>query len=543
MAIFGRRSARQRLRSAARESLAIPAFSAPVDCSAWVLGGLWPAELATITPETAPLADYLNADLQRIAHSANEKLHAIRRSDLTGQARQTAEARVINVARAFAVLRVESTVRQLHKEALEFRTEYLSLDAAPRPVEPVEQVPPAPPSPPSPPEPEEFDAPEPPRQSANRPAGRARHRMPEPDVAEPPLDLPTPSTPTPAPAEVAPPPPVPEVLPGPPAPPPPVPEAAEVFDVVEPAPAVAPFRPDPLVIDSVEDEPPTAAFPAEPVARPAGPPVEPVVRAEEPFVAPEPVALPLAEAQEDLTAVIPAAPEPAPEPAAAPSPPPPPPLAAVTESSEQRLQRLLAFVARQEPALRWAIGTFADGTTLLVTDIAHGWIPSGIELPAGVRLLEPGRRAGTATAMLGTPTESASYSPGDRLGWASDFGATDASVQPRELAPIDDLGWQLSDATHWRDGLPRMANTLAKAGSAGTGVVDAEIDLLRVHLDTMRYQLLAQYPDADTAVVLNCMLLAATEGIATGDTVSANYHYSWFRALSAPPAGQWDPQN
>jgi hypothetical protein len=469
VAIFGRRSARQRLRSAARESLAIPAFSAPVDCSAWVLGGLWPAELATITPETAPLADYLNADLQRIARSANEKLHAIGRSDLAGQARQTAEARVINVARAFAVLRVESTVRQLHKEALEFGTEYVSLNAAPAPVEPPEQLPPAPP------EPERFRSPEPPREGGKRRARTARHRMPEGLVVES-LDFAEP-TPSPPPVEVAPPP-----------PPPPMPEVAEVFGV--------------------------------------------------PPVAPEPVAIPLTEAREDLTAVIPVAPEPAPAP-----PPPQPVQPAVTESSEQRLQRLLAFVARQEPALRWAIGTFADGRTLLVTDVANGWIPSGIELPAGVQLLEPGRRTGTATALLGTPTESASYSPGDRLGWASDFGETDASVQPRELAPIEDLGWQLSEATHWRDGLPRMANTLARAGSAGTGVVDAEIDLLRVHLDTLRYQLLAQYPDTDTAVVLNCMLLAATEGIATGDTVSANYHYSWFRTLSAPPADQWDPQS
>jgi len=54
--------------------------------------------------------------------------------------------------------------------------------------------------------------------------------------------------------------------------------------------------------------------------------------------------------------------------------------------------------------------------------------------------------------------------------------------------------------------------------------------------------LLAHYPDSDIAVVLNCMLLAATEGIATGDVVSANYHYSWFRMLSAPPASQWDAQ-
>lgn len=425
VALFGRWSARQRLRDAARESLNIPAFSAPVDCSSWVLGGLWPAELTTITPETAPLADYLNADLQRIAHSANEKLYAISQSDLAGPARQAAETRAINVARAFAVLRVESTVRQLHKEALDFGTEYTSLNAVPGP--PTES----------------------PKQSSEAPPRRARHRLPESD----------------APA----------------------------------APAVAPPAREPL--ESEQTPEPEVVTPAEPIG---GLQVEPTG----PVVADQP--------------------EPAP---AKPT---------LAESDEQRLRRLLAFVARQEPGLRWAIGTFADGTTRLVTDIANGWIPSGIELPDGVQLLEPGRRSGTATEMLGEAKETASYSPGDRLGWASDFGATDTSAEPRRLAPVEDLAWRLSEATHWREGLPRMANTLVKAGAADTGVIDAEIDLLRVHLDTMRYQLLAQYPDSEAALVLNCMLLAATEGIATGDTVSANYHFSWFRTLSAPTAGQGD---
>lgn len=322
-----------------------------------------------------------------------------------------------------------------------------------------------------------------------------------------------------------------------------------MFDTVEPERPAASFWPAPLGVGGGEQESSSdTGFAPEPES---AVPVEPVVVSgvEPGGVSPvEPGGIiPLAEAQDAVTAAVPAAAEPAtappsPEPVPAepiPATPAPP---AITEPSEQRLQRLLAFVARQEPGLRWAIGSFDDGRTLLVTDVAGGWIPSGIELPAGVHLLEPGRRSGTATAMLGAPAESASYSPGDRLGWASDFGATDASVQPRELEPIDDLGWQLSEATHWRDGLPRMANTLAKAGSAGTGVLDAEIDLLRVHLDTLRYQLLAQYPDTDLTLVLNCMLLAATEGVATGDTVAANYHYSWFRALSAPAAGQWDPQ-
>lgn len=430
MALFGRWSARQRLRDAARESLNIPAFSAPVDCSSWVLGGLWPAELTTITPETAPLADYLNADLQRIAHSANEKLYAISQSDLAGPARQAAETRVINVARAFAVLRVESTVRQLHKEALDFGTEYTSLNAVPAAAPGAAVAPP-------------------PEQSPEASPRRARHRLPESD--------------TPA------------------------------------APAMSPPAPESL--DAEQAPEPAVATPAEPI-------VEPTSTASVPVVADQP--------------------EPAP---AKPT---------VAESDEQRLRRLLAVVARQEPGLRWAVGTFADGSTRLVTDIANGWIPSGIELPDGVQLLEPDRRSGTATEMLGEAKETASYSPGDRLGWASDFAVTDTSVEPRRLAPVDDLAWRLSEATHWREGLPRIANTLVRAGAADTGVIDAEIDLLRVHLDTMRYQLLAQYPDSDAALVLNCMLLAATEGIATGDTVSANYHFSWFRTLSAPTAGQGD---
>ncbi|MGV0625111.1 hypothetical protein ABQE43_04330, partial [Mycolicibacter minnesotensis] len=191
MGIFGRRSARQRLRNAARESLAIPAFTPPVDCSSWVLGGLWPVELATVTPDTAPLAQYLDADLRRIANSANEKLHAIGSCGLTGQARQDAEARVINVARAFAVLRVESTVRQLHKEPLEFGTEYISLAPAPGPAPELTRAP----ARTAPVYAAEVYVAEPiPAEPAPRPAGppfdghahTPRHRLPDPVTVEAP---------------------------------------------------------------------------------------------------------------------------------------------------------------------------------------------------------------------------------------------------------------------------------------------------------------------------------------------------------------------
>ena len=113
MAIFGRKTARQRLRRATRESLTIPTFGSPVDCTPWVIGGLWPAELSTARAETATLAEYLNADLRRIASSANDELRMIRRARMADSVRQAEEARVINEARGRAERRVESTVRQL----------------------------------------------------------------------------------------------------------------------------------------------------------------------------------------------------------------------------------------------------------------------------------------------------------------------------------------------------------------------------------------------------------------------------------------------
>ena len=63
--------------------------------------------------------------------------------------------------------------------------------------------------------------------------------------------------------------------------------------------------------------------------------------------------------------------------------------------ARHRLQRLLDFVARQEPRLRWAIGDREDGSTILVTDLAGGWVPPHVRIPVGVTLLAPGRRTGS----------------------------------------------------------------------------------------------------------------------------------------------------
>lgn len=378
MAIFGRNSARQRLKRATRQALSAPTPHTPPDATPWVIGGLWPAELVTVTPATAAVAEHLKNDLKRIADSANERLRALRHTDVPDFARRAEEVRIIETARSYAVQRVESTIRQLRS-------------------------------------------------------------------------------------------------------------AADNVDTDPSMPIVVPVVVEPTVADPVPEP-----EPSEPAPEPIGP--EPV--------APEPVA---------------------PEPV------------------DRSIEHVLEFVARQEPRLRWAVGERADGTTLLVTDLAHGWIPPGVAIPAGVALLPPARRAGRIGELLGDVVRSAVYHPGDSFptGRAHPM---EPSIDARELARVDDLGWKLVEATHWRDGLPRMVHTLAKAGAGRTGVLDAEIDVLRVHADTARYQLMAQYPDVDAALLSNCLLLAATEAIAVGDDLSANYHFAWFEALNAPLPTNWNSQ-
>jgi Family of unknown function (DUF5631)/Family of unknown function (DUF5632) len=409
----------------------MPSFSAPADCTPWVIGGLWPAELSATTAETATLAEHLSADLQRIAWSANDELRSLRRADLADPARHAAEANVVSEARARAERRVESALRHMRNAAMETHSTNPQVNAA---------------------------------ENRHRAGLDSTQVIPAVAAELPPAD-------------------------------PPVAVADEQPDVTE-APAAAEI--------SEISEAAEAAGDAEDagdeliVAPPSEPAIEPVI--------------------EKLQ------------------------VAAQPESDAERLQRLLAFVARQEPRLNWAVGDRADGATLLVTDLAHGWIPSAIALPDGVRLLEPERRSGKVTALLGETTNSVSYAPGYSLGRAGDVGATESSVRPRELPAVADLGWALGDATHWRDGLPRMVHTLARAAASGTGVAEAEIDVLRVHLDTARHRLIVQYPDVEPTALLDCLLLSATESLATGDPVSANYHVAWFQKLSASTAGPFAPQ-
>lgn len=562
----------------------MPAFSSPIDCTPWVTGGLWPAELSTVTAETATLAEHLKADLQRIAHAANDELKLLKRAGMAEASRQAAEARVIEEARARAVRRVESTIRYLHTVQTGARS------PAPPPPRPQASHPDLDKTQVLPTVRKDKAAPEAPAPGRPEPTPPERRWRPRESVVEP--DPGSDSSPTAGrePADVShldetqviP---VIRAEPVLPAPPEPAPEpASDQADsgrhhaVVEPSternepeapsepatPAdaaadvahldetqVIPVQRAPEPEPEPEPEPGPEPVPEVPVQRAPEPASdqadsgrhhaivdEPVTARAEPKVSRQEVAAAVTPdaadtpASAEPAAVEPAAAEPETAAFAAIRPPDEKPLPP-KRFDDQRLNRLLEFVVRQEPRLNWAIGDRADGTTILVTDLAHGWIPSGISLPAGVRLLEPERRSGRVAALIGETARVVTYTPGDSLRRSADFAATRSSVEPRALPVIDDLANVLSAAIRGRDDLPKIVPRLAQAAAAGTVVVDQEVDVLRVHLDTARYQLLVQYPNVNPALLLKCLLMAATEGIASGDSVSANYHLAWYQKLVA----------
>jgi hypothetical protein len=210
--------------------------------------------------------------------------------------------------------------------------------------------------------------------------------------------------------------------------------------------------------------------------------------------------------------------------------------ASAEATARARLQRLVDFVAREEPGLAWGAGDRPDGTTVLVTDLASGWIPPGIDLPAAVTLLEPARRRGDLESLLGEVTVAASYTPIHYLP-KEDDQPVPTSPRSRRAPEVEDLGWELNQATHYRDGLPRLAHTLAIAAFRGTGVLDKEVDLLHEELTKVREKVLKSYPDSvDAALLANWQLLAAIDALVENDKTAANYHFAWFQALSQPPA-------
>ena len=206
-------------------------------------------------------------------------------------------------------------------------------------------------------------------------------------------------------------------------------------------------------------------------------------------------------------------------------------------TARTRLQRILAAVVRQQPRLAWAVGDRSDDTTVLVTDLASGWIPPGIEIPSAVTLLEPGRRRGDLETLLGEVKLAAATEPGHYLPDPATDEPVPTSPRPRRAPEVDELGWQLIEATHWRDGLTRLAHTLARAASKNTGVLESEAAELHDQLTDLADRVLGSYPDhVDPNEVGNWQLLAAIEALVVGDKAAANYHLAWFLVCNTAAA-------
>ena len=211
--------------------------------------------------------------------------------------------------------------------------------------------------------------------------------------------------------------------------------------------------------------------------------------------------------------------------------------ASADATARTRLQRLVAVVAGQQPRLAWAVGDRADDTTVLVTDLASGWIPPVIEVPAAVTLLEPARRRGDLETLLGEVKLAAATEPGHYRPESDTDEPVPTSPRPRRAPEVEELSVELSQATLWRDGLPRLAHTLARAAARGTGVLESEAEHLHDELTKFADRVLDNYPDnVDPSDVGNWQLLAAIEALVNKDKTAANYHLAWFLACNTTAA-------
>lgn len=206
-------------------------------------------------------------------------------------------------------------------------------------------------------------------------------------------------------------------------------------------------------------------------------------------------------------------------------------------AEQRRLQRLVDAVARQEPRLSWAAGLRDDGiTTLLVTDLAGGWIPPHVRLPAHVTLLEPTARRHDANVvdLLGAITVAAAHHANTYVGEPGpDEPALSGDRPARSAAPeVDELGPTLVDAVRRRDGLPRIAQAVAAPAARKTGVLDTEIEMLNECTTEIEHAVLTAYPNHDAAAVADWMLLAAIKALIDGHEYLANYHLAWFNVIS-----------
>lgn len=440
------------------------------DCTALVLDGVWPYELARPRPETAQLARYLDRDLRAIVERTNEQLALLGRLNLAPIEQRAAEERFIRVAKSMAVLRVESTVRQIGGRSILGTPGMPTLAAAPgvadRRSEHDNEVTTV------------VSTGEIAEAVARARGGwvgqeqvLARHRRDEESAA---VEAVTP---------------------------------AHGSEVGRPPRGFAgDERFDPRAFE--QGPPPRSA----PLTDQVGPErLRPNGSGDRPRPAPP----------SGINGHrLPAGPPARPRPALALEPP-------------VSLEQMVGSLARQQPGVKWLVAERDDGSAVAVCDVLSGWIPVGVALPVGVTVLAAEKRSGPMEDWVGPVTRSARYGPGNRIESRSRVAvAGDEAFGVGDVGDVgDDLGGQIGEATN-RPGLPRIAHTLARAAGDGGGVSAAELDVLNVHVETAVQMLLGEYPDVNADEVVSCMLMGAAAAFAARRVKLAAYHFGWFEAVA-----------
>lgn len=203
---------------------------------------------------------------------------------------------------------------------------------------------------------------------------------------------------------------------------------------------------------------------------------------------------------------------------------------ATAPAAAPRSHHLLAAVARQEPRLRWAIGHGGqtDPATILTTDLAGGWVPPHVGIPAGLTLLAPPPRPGDLMSILGHADTVAVYLPGEPI---PPHDEIPMSLSGRHIEPIADLGQKIWHATEGTSGLPRLVHSLAWAAAGGAACDGDEVRQLGELLQTLGARIITRYPDAaDPVDLARWQLVAAVAAVVDDQPRVAGYHFGWFAA-------------
>lgn len=210
-------------------------------------------------------------------------------------------------------------------------------------------------------------------------------------------------------------------------------------------------------------------------------------------------------------------------------------------AEHQDLQRKVDAVARQAPNLAWAAGLRDDETTtVVVTDLASGWIPPAVKLPPGVTLLDPAhRRRGTsAVDLLGAVIAAATHEPNTYVTEADPHDPVPGTGERARYGQhVDELGPTLIDVAGSSTRLPRIVQTVAQAMARRSGVADNEVELFRQVVADTAARVLSAYPEHAPRDVADWMLLAAVDALIDGSEELARYHLAWHQAVAVPHGG------